>query len=62
MHYSMTTSLVRSVLYLRADVLGAEKILAKGSSGFHKTGHSAVSFLRALIGFESEMLREGECP
>jgi len=30
--------------------------LASGSSAFHKTGHSAVSFLRALIGFEPEML------
>jgi hypothetical protein len=39
--------------------LGAEKILATGSSAFHKTGHSAVSFLRALIGFEAEMLKEG---
>lgn len=40
-------------------ILGAEKILAGGSSAFHKTGHAGVSFLRALIGFEQEMLREG---
>jgi Protein of unknown function (DUF3808) len=40
-------------------ILGAEKILAGGSSAFHKTGHAAVSFLRALIGFEQEMLKEG---
>ena len=40
-------------------LLGAEKILANGSSAFHKTGHSAVSFLRAVIGFEADMLKEG---
>ena len=38
--------------------VGAEKILASGSSAFHKTGHSAVSFLRAVIGFEADMLKE----
>jgi len=38
---------------------GAEKILTSGSSPFHKTGHAAVSFLRALIGFEAEMMKEG---
>lgn len=42
--------------------LGSEKILAAGSSAFHKTGHSAVSFLRALIGFEADMLKEGTLP
>jgi hypothetical protein len=40
-------------------LLGAEKILANGSSAFHKTGHSAVSFMRAVIGFEADMLKEG---
>jgi hypothetical protein len=38
---------------------GAEKILANGTSAFHKTGHSAVSFMRAVIGFEADMLKEG---
>jgi Protein of unknown function (DUF3808) len=40
-------------------IAGAEKILTNGTSAFHKTGHSAVSFLRALLGFEAEMLKEG---
>jgi hypothetical protein len=40
-------------------MIGAEKILSNGSSAFHKTGHSAVSFLRALIGFEADMLKQG---
>jgi hypothetical protein len=43
-------------------ILGAEKILADGSSAFHKTGHSAVSFLRALIGFELDVMKEGNLP
>ena len=43
-------------------ILGAEKILAKGSSAFHKTGHATVSFLRALIGFEKELMKEGIFP
>jgi Protein of unknown function (DUF3808) len=41
------------------DVLGAEKILANGSSAFHKTGLATVSFLRALIGFETDIMKEG---
>jgi hypothetical protein len=39
--------------------VGAEKILGAGSSAFHKTGHASVSFLRGLIGFEQDMLKEG---
>ena len=33
--------------------------MSSGSTAFHKTGHAAVSFLRALMGFELEMLKEG---
>jgi hypothetical protein len=39
--------------------LGAEKILSSGSSAFHKTGYSTVSFLRALIGFELDIMKDG---
>jgi len=39
--------------------LGAERILAGGSSAFHKTGFAAVSFMRAIIGFEAETMKEG---
>lgn len=46
--------------YRDALILGAEKILADGSSAFHKTGHSVVSFLRALIGFETDFMKEGK--
>jgi Protein of unknown function (DUF3808) len=41
------------------NLLDAEKTLVNGSSAFHKTGYAAVSFLRALIGFEKELMKEG---
>lgn len=40
-------------------ILGAQRILAGGSSAFHKTGAAAVSFLRAVIGFETATMKEG---
>jgi hypothetical protein len=49
----------KSYGYRYAHYLGAEKILANGSSAFHKTGGATVSFLRALIGFEKELMKEG---
>jgi hypothetical protein len=45
--------------FARLMGLGAERILAGGSSAFHKTGFAAVSFMRAIIGFEAEAMKEG---
>ncbi|KAI9674911.1 MAG: Mitochondrial outer membrane protein iml2 [Bathelium mastoideum] len=40
------------------DVDAAEAELSKGNSPFHKLGSAVVSFLRATLGFEQEMMRE----
>jgi hypothetical protein len=45
--------------FARLTSVGAERILAGGSSAFHKTGFAAVSFMRAIIGFEAEAMKEG---
>lgn len=50
------------MIFCRIDDAEAEKILTRGTSAFHKTGHAAVSFLRALIGFEGEVMKEGIAP
>lgn len=41
------------------DVDAAELELAKGNSAYHKLGGGVVTFLRATLGFETEVMREG---
>ncbi|KAI9722364.1 MAG: hypothetical protein M1812_001836 [Candelaria pacifica] len=40
------------------DVEGAEAGLGKGNSSFHKLGRGVVTFLRATLGFEQDVMRE----
>ncbi|KAI9800107.1 MAG: hypothetical protein M1825_004289 [Sarcosagium campestre] len=40
------------------DVDAAEAGLAKGNSSFHKLGKGMVTFLRATLGFEQDVMRE----
>ncbi|ORX91979.1 outer membrane protein Iml2/Tetratricopeptide repeat protein 39 [Clohesyomyces aquaticus] len=40
------------------DVDGAEEHLSKGSSPFHLLGRGVVTFMRATLGFEQEVMRE----
>ena len=40
------------------DVQAADDELSQGNSPFHKLGSGVVSFLRATLGFEQEMMRE----
>ncbi|KAK5201422.1 Mitochondrial outer membrane protein iml2, partial [Cryomyces antarcticus] len=40
------------------DVDAAEVGLSKGNSAFHKLGKGVVTFLRATLGFEQEIMRE----
>ncbi|KAI9674775.1 MAG: Mitochondrial outer membrane protein iml2 [Caeruleum heppii] len=40
------------------DVEAAEAGLSKGNSSFHKLGKGVVTFLRATLGFEQEVMRE----
>src|SRR6201996_387502 len=40
------------------DIDMAESELAKGTSAFHKLGKGVVSFLRATLGFEREVMKE----
>jgi hypothetical protein len=42
------------------DMDMAEQELAKGSSAFHKLGKGVVSFLRATLGFEREIMKEAQ--
>ncbi|KAL8949314.1 MAG: hypothetical protein Q9222_004570 [Ikaeria aurantiellina] len=42
------------------DLQAAEDGLADGNSSFHKLGKGMVAFLRATLGFEPEVMREGE--
>ncbi|KAF5016339.1 hypothetical protein F66182_12008, partial [Fusarium sp. NRRL 66182] len=51
-------ALEAATLILDDDVDGAENGLSKGDSSFHKTGKGVVGFLRALLGFEQEIMRE----
>ncbi|KAL8875284.1 MAG: hypothetical protein Q9198_006330 [Flavoplaca austrocitrina] len=41
------------------DLQAAEDGLANGTSSFHKMGKGMVAFLRATLGFEPEIMREG---
>lgn len=41
------------------DVGAAEEALSKGNSAFHKLGKGVVTFLKATLGFEGEVMREG---
>ncbi|KAI4765523.1 hypothetical protein E4T52_01691 [Aureobasidium sp. EXF-3400] len=43
---------------LNDDVETAEAELSKGNSPFHKLGQGVVSFLRAALGFEQDIMRE----
>lgn len=40
------------------DVQKAEEELSKGSSAFHKLGKGVVTFMRATMGFEQEVMKE----
>ncbi|OKL60061.1 Mitochondrial outer membrane protein iml2 [Talaromyces atroroseus] len=51
-------ALEAATLILNDDVDGAEMGLSKGDSSFHKTGKGVVGFLRALLGFEQEIMRQ----
>ena len=42
------------------DVDAAEDHLGKGSSPFHQLGKGVVIFIRATLGFEQEIMREGK--
>lgn len=42
------------------DMDTAELELAKGSSAFHKLGKGVVTFLRATLGFEREVMKEAQ--
>ena len=37
----------------------AESELSKGNTAFHKLGLGLVSFMRAVLGFEKELMAEG---
>ncbi|CAO2650740.1 Nn.00g020320.m01.CDS01 [Neocucurbitaria sp. VM-36] len=41
------------------DVETAEELLSKGSSPFHQLGVGVCTFIRATLGFEQEVMREG---
>lgn len=45
-------------LLMNDDVVGAEAALEGGHSSFHKLAQGVVAFLRASLGFESEIMRE----
>ncbi|KAI9761405.1 MAG: hypothetical protein M4579_001055 [Chaenotheca gracillima] len=50
---------MRAVTHImNEDVEAAEAGLAKGNSAFHKLGKGVVTFLRAALGFEQEVMRE----
>ncbi|QGA15468.1 hypothetical protein EYB26_003126 [Talaromyces marneffei] len=51
-------ALEAATLILDDNVDGAENGLSKGDSSFHKTGKGVVGFLRALLGFEQDIMRE----
>ncbi|KAJ4296697.1 Mitochondrial outer membrane protein iml2 [Kalmusia sp. IMI 367209] len=44
------------------DVDAAEAHLSKGSSPFHQLGKGVVTFMRATLGFEQDIMREGLLP
>jgi hypothetical protein len=44
---------------LNDDVDSAEAGLAKGTSSFHNLGKGMVAFVRATLGFEQEIMRQG---
>lgn len=45
-------------LLLNDDVLGAEKAVEGGNSSYHKLAGGVVAFLRASLGFETEIMKE----
>jgi hypothetical protein len=48
-----------ATLILNDDVDGAEAGLAEGTSTFHNLGRGVVAFIRATLGFEQDIMRQG---
>jgi hypothetical protein len=48
-----------ATLILNDDVDGAEDGLSEGISSFHNLGRGVVAFIRATLGFEQEIMRQG---
>ena len=47
-----------AVLIMNDDVDAAEEELSKGTSSFHKLGRGVVTFIKATLGFEQDIMRE----
>ncbi|EER42913.1 mitochondrial outer membrane protein iml2 [Histoplasma capsulatum H143] len=53
----LQSALRAATFIINDDVDGAEEGLNKGDSSFHKLGKGIVSFVRATLGFEQEIMR-----
>ena len=56
---SWLTMILAATLIMDDDVDGAEEGLKKGNSPFHKLGKGVVAFVRATLGFEQDIMRQG---
>ncbi|KZZ88128.1 Outer membrane protein, IML2, mitochondrial/Tetratricopeptide repeat protein 39 [Ascosphaera apis ARSEF 7405] len=48
-----------ATLIMNDDIDGAEAGLKGGDSPFHKLGKGLVVFVKAILGFEKDVMREG---
>ncbi|KAL2362472.1 hypothetical protein RJZ56_004645 [Blastomyces dermatitidis] len=55
--YEVESALRAATYIMNDDVDAAEEGLNKGDSSFHKLGKGIVSFVRATLGFEQEIMR-----